>query len=397
MEVTDEIYLDNSATTKLCQGAVDSLARVAGIYGNPSSLHKMGNDAQKLIDGAREDVCSALALMKGPLNAASDYRPVFTSCGTESNNLALFGVINAKSFKFLPRVITTDSEHPSILNALRALEKQKKAEIVLLSTKGGVIERSALLEAINERTVLVSIMHVNNETGAIYPVKELFTLAKERKPDIITHSDMTQSFLKLSSDGPYAKLGADLITVSAHKVHAPKGVAALAIREELIKRKRIVPIMQGGGQQGGFRSGTENVMGILAFGAACKEGLDCLRDGLENRFLYLRQIFVSSLDSEIKVNVPERFAPHIISLTMPKIKSQTVLSFLSENGIYVSSGSACSSNKPQRSYVLDAFGLTPTEADCTVRVSLCRYNTENEMIRAAKALNCAARTLIQFK
>lgn len=392
-----EIYLDSSATTKLCDASLEGIKRATEIYGNPSSLHKMGNEAKKLIESAEEEIHRALALSKRAAASSLYYKLVFTSCGTESNNLALQGVIGAKNFKFLPRIITTDSEHPSVLEPLLRLEEQGRSEVVRLSARGGRIDEAELTEAINERAVLLSVMHVNNETGALYPIKELFALAKAKKPDIITHSDMTQSFLKTDRDGAYTKLGADLITFSGHKIHAPKGIACLAVKNELIKSKRITSIMQGGGQQEGYRSGTENVMGIAALGGACKEGLDALNEGFEKKMHTLRQTFLSHLPKEVKINMPESFVPHIISLTLPDIKSQTMLSFLSGEGIYVSSGSACSSHKDTKSHVLTSFGLTPKEADCTIRVSLCRYNTEEEMINTAEVIGRGINNLIRMK
>ncbi len=393
----NEIYLDNSATTRLCDGAIKWLNKGIELYGNPSSLHKMGNDAKKLVERAEDEIHKALGLSKRPESSSLYYKLLFTSCGTESNNLALHGVIGAKNFKFLPRVITTDSEHPSITEPLSFLQKKGLAEVVYLSTKQGKIDKDELMSALSDNTVLLSLMHVNNETGAVYPIKELFSAAKEKKPDIITHSDMTQSFLKVGGDCPYTKQGADLITISAHKVHGPKGVACLAVKNELIKSKKIIPLMQGGGQQDGYRSGTENVMGIAAFAGACEEGQKELRNGFEEKMRILRETFISRLPASVRVNSSECFAPHIISITLPDIKSQTMLSCLSGEGIYVSSGSACSSHKDTKSRTLLAFGLTPKEADCTVRVSLCRYNTKEELIRAASAITLAVGSLIRMK
>ena len=387
-----DIYLDNSATTCPCPSAVREAERCLENYGNPSSLHKMGTLAKTMKDRAKDQLCRALGIKSIPFPT---HEIVFTSCGTESNNMALWGVLNAKNYKFLPRIVTTDSEHPSILAVLSRMESEGRAETVRLSTKGGVIDKDELLNAVNERTILVSIMLVNNETGAVYPVKELFAAAKAKKADIITHSDMTQGFLKLKLAGGYASTGADLITVSGHKVHAPKGVGALAIHQSLIKSKRIVSLMQGGGQERDLRSGTENMMGICAFGGACEEGLAQLDAGIQ-KMQELSELIVSRISTQIKVNLPERRAPHILSLTLPGIKSQTMLNHLSSKGIYISSGSACSSHGGHKSYVLTSFGLTPERADCTVRVSLSRYTCREEVQEFIQSINRACEQLVRM-
>ena len=387
------IYLDNSATTCLCEGAKEGLELSVCHFANPSSLHKAGNEAKALISKAELEIYEALGIRALP---TPSHKLIFTSCGTESNNLALMGVINAKNRRFLPRIITTDSEHPSVLEPLSHLEEQKRAEVIRLSTKGGRIDRKELEEAINERTVLVSIMQVNNETGAIYDIKGLFAAAKAKKADVITHTDMTQGFLKLESTLNLRTACVDLVTVSGHKVHAPKGVACLAIKQELIKKRAISPIMLGGGQGGGLRSGTENVMGIVSLGKACKEGLGIMKNGGYAHFEKCRKAFTDELDPSVRVNIPLCVAPHIISVTLPGIKSQTMLSHLSSKEIYVSSGSACSSHGGHKSYVLRAFGLTPEEADCTIRISLSHYNTETELQTAAKEINLAVSKLVRI-
>lgn len=385
------IYLDNSATTPLCPEAVEAIQTAIVCYGNPSSLHAMGISARKAVEDARKALLAAL-----DVRVPTTRRVFFTSCGSEANNMALFGIIRAKKFRFLPRIITTDSEHPSILEPLRHLEEHGEAEIVKISTKGGKLDLTELESALNERTVLLTLMQVNNETGAIYDISAAFKLAKRKIPTILTHTDLTQGFLKVLPVGGYDKLGADLITVSGHKIHAPKGIGALIVSADVLKAKRLIPHLYGGGQEGGLRSGTENVMGITALGAAAKAGkatatADC------QRMKALRELLIENLPDSIRVNAPAVAAPHIVSLTLPRIKSQSALNALSAKGIYVSSGSACSSHGGHGSYVLLAFGLSPEDADCTLRVSLSRFTTDPELLAAAEAIREVCDTMIQIR
>ena len=385
------IYLDNSATTALCPEAEGAIRDAIVGFGNPSSLHSAGQAARKTVETARKQLLAAL-----DVRLPDTRRVIFTSCGTEANNLAIFGTIRAKSFRFLPRVITTDSEHPSILETLRYLEGRKEIELCCLSTRGGKIELSELDAALNERTVLLSLMQVNNETGAVYDVEAAFRLAKRKIPTVITHTDLTQGFLKVLPKGGYDKMGADLITLSGHKIHAPKGIGALIVSAELLKAKRLVPHLFGGGQEGNLRSGTENVMGIAALGAAAKAGKATAAADIE-RVSALRAKLIRALPDSVRINTPHAAAPHIVSLILPRIKSQTALNALSAKGICISSGSACASHGGHGSYVLLAFGLTPDEADCTLRISLSRFTTDQELLTAAEAIREVCDTLIQIK
>ena len=386
-------YLDNSATTAICEGAKRRMEDAIERYGNPSSLHAAGMDARAIPAGAREALLSALGSRAG---ANAPFAAIFTSCGTESNNLAIKGASGAKAFKYTPHIITTDSEHPSVLETLAALESAGAIEVTRLATKGGAVDRAELERAICERTLMVSIMTVNNETGAIYDVNDLFAAAKRIKPDVITHTDATQGFMKITPDGGWTSKYIDMITVSGHKIHAPKGVAALVVRSDLIKKKRLSPLLCGGGQEDGLRSGTENTVGIAGFHGAIEDCRKMIADGAEERIGALGARFISALPGEVTVNRPARRAPHIISLTLPGIKSQTMLSYLSTKGICVSAGSACASHGNHKSYVLAAFGLTPKQADCTIRVSLSAYTTEDEIDRAAEALAEGVARLVRF-
>lgn len=385
-----EIYLDNSATTPLCPEALAALTEAAAEFGNPSSLHAAGDRAKKRMEHARALLLKALSIRP------SDHRTLlFTSCGSEANNLAIFGTIHAKNFRFKPRIITSDSEHPSVNEPLARLEKEGIAEIVHIPTRGGVLDMSALQNALSKETVLVTLMAVNNETGAFYDVKKAFALAKAANPDIITHTDLTQGFLKVAVSGGYAKLGADLITLSGHKIGAPKGIGALIVSNDLLRAKKLIPWLCGGGQEGGLRSGTENTIGIAAIGAAAEAGFSTLSDRIA-KCEALRQVFLSALPDSVRVNEPPIRAPHIISITLPQIKSQTTLNALSAQGIYVSSGSACSSHGGHKSYVLLAYGLTAEEADCTLRISLSPDNTEEELRTAADAIATLCNSLVKI-
>lgn len=384
------IYLDNSATTALRPEAEMAIREAITTFGNPSSLHTAGQAAKKLVEEARKSLLAAL-----DVRVPTTRRVIFTSCGSEANNLAIFGTVRAKKFRFLPRIITTDSEHPSVLEPLRCLEERGEAEIVKLSTKDGKLNLDELRNALNERTILLSLMQVNNETGAVYDIESAFRLAKQINPSILTHSDLTQGFLKVLPKGGYDKLGADLLTVSGHKIHAPKGVGALIVSADLLKSKRLIPYLYGGGQEGGLRSGTENVMGIAALGAAAKAG-KATAPAFQEKTAALRKLFTEALPDSVQVNTPAVCSNHIISITLPRIKSQSALNALSAKGICVSSGSACSSHGGHGSYVLLAYGLSPQEADCTLRISLSHFSTDQELLTAAHAVREVCDTLISI-
>ena len=380
------IYLDNSATTPLCPEAEKAMIEAMPIFGNPSSLHSAGLDAEKLVRRARERVYAALSI-KNP----DGYRVIFTASGSEANNQILFGVANAKKYRFTPRIVTTDSEHPSILEPLAVFEA-RGVEVVRLSTKGGAIDPAEFRSAITSNTVLVSIMTVNNETGAVYDLKKLFALAKRINPNVITHTDCVQGFLKLSFSPEL--VGCDAISLSAHKIHGPKGVGALVLSKALITAKKVAPLIYGGGQEAGLRSGTENTLGIVGFGAAAERTAAKLAE-FRDKAPRLREVFVSHLPEGARVNQPISYAPHIVSVTLPRLRSETVLHFLSAKGIFVSSGSACASNKKGANYVLPAFGLAEEDVDTTLRISFSNETTEEELITCANAIAEAMESLIR--
>jgi len=373
------IYFDNSASTPLCGDALKALTEGAEVFANPSSLHRLGFEAETLLDRARRSVAKTFFCDKNEI--------VFTSGGTESDNTAVYQAFAlSKRFKEKGgRVITTDSEHPAVSEPLKRLELSG-LEIVRLSTKGGRLDEDEIRRAADDRVVLASIMHTNNETGAIYDVKSAFSIIRKASPSAVLHTDAVQGYLK-SSIRP-AAIGADLVSVSAHKVHAPKGVGALYVRNGF----RLTPFLPGGGQERGLRSGTENLPGILAFAAAASDGFDKLAEYTENIRAVRRRLIegLSSYDF-VRFNVPEsekddeeKYAsgsgtssPAIISIQVMGEKSEVLLHKLSDRGICVSSGSACSSKKG-KSGVLKAFGLSDAEADRTIRISLSHMNTVDE-------------------
>ena len=384
-----QIYLDNSATTPLSAAAKAAIAEAMEVYGNPSSLHAAGQAAERLITAAREQMLAALGVRRGKGSF------VFTSCGTEATSLALVGTAYAKSRRDAKRILTTDSEHPSVLRVLDRLAGDG-FEIVRIPTRGGVLDMEALSRALDQKILLASFMLVNNETGAQYDVKEAFRRVKAKYPDAVTHCDAVQGFMKVKFTP--AGLGADLVTVSGHKLHAPKGVGGLYISAETIKTKRIAPFLLGGGQESGMRSGTENTIGIAAFGAAIKD-IDARRAEIGEHLASLRAYAEEKLATlDVRINRPEgTYVPYIINLTLPQIKSETMLHHLSGDGIYVSSGSACSSHAAHPSDTLLAFGLSAAEADCSLRVSLSEYNSEEDIDALCESLARGLERLVRIK
>ena len=383
------IYLDNSATTELSVVAIQKISEVVGIYGNPSSLHSMGQTAEKIIREARETVLSALGVR------AREGEIVFTSCGTEATALALLGSAHAKERRDATRILTTDSEHPSVHRNLDALAKEG-FEIVKIPTRGGVLDTEALEKALDKKIFLASFMLVNNETGAVYNVAEAFAKIKAKYPEAITHCDAVQGFMKIPFTPAF--LRADLVSVSGHKIHAPKGVGALYISADMIKKKKITPFLLGGGQESGWRSGTENTIGIAAFGAAVAD----IKSRVQQNRAHLLELYsyaVPKIEAlGIRINKPNgAFAHHIINVTVPNIKSETVLHFLSADGIFISSGSACSSHSKTPSGTLIAFGLTPADADCSLRISFSEYNTKEDIDALCASLATALEKLVRIK
>ncbi len=384
------IYLDNSATTPLCNEAREALLAALCSYGNPSSLHPMGQAAHALVEQARREIAATLGL-RAPTAAK---QILFTASGSEADNLAILGTAHAKERRRGGRIITTDSEHPGVENAMQALEREG-FEVIRIPTRGGVLDFDAYSEALNARTFLVSIMAVNNETGACYDLARAFRLAKAKNPDIVTHTDAVQGYLKMRLS-PTA-IACDLVTVSGHKIHAPKGVGALYVSADALRRRDLVPVIHGGGQEFGFRSGTENVPGIAAFGAAARAGFSTLGSDVAH-LSELRAYAEEALSAlPVKLHIPAGArAPHILNFALPDIKSETMIHELSTRGICLSGGSACSTHTKHLSRALLSFGIPEHEVECSLRLSLGRQNTREEIDLLASALGDAIERLVRI-
>lgn len=358
-----ECYLDNSATTKLCDSAKNEMQSMLNDnYGNPSSLHKKGDEAKRALETARSRVANALSCEPEEI--------FFTSGGTESNNIAIFGAVEALKRRGR-RIVTTTIEHPSVLEPIKRLENQGFEVIRLPVDKEGRINKKDLFNAVNKNTILVSIMLVNNEVGSIQPVKAARSAVKRAGAPALIHSDCVQAFGKL--DISPDELGVDLLTVSSHKVHGPKGAGALYIR----KGVRIVSPVYGGGQEGNIRSGTQPMPAIVGMGAAVNE-FPNLEKLVYNTYR-LRDYFLSKVSqiNGIVINSSRESLPFIINLSVMGIPSEVMRNALSANEIYVSSGSACS--KGHRSRVLTNMGLPNEVIDSALRISLSRFTTKEEL------------------
>jgi len=358
------IYLDNSATTKPCLEAVEAMTRaMTENWGNPSALYNFGIDTARQLKTARNTVAAALG--------AEPDRVFFTSGGTEADNWALFSTAKRYGKKHR-HIITTAIEHHAILHCMKELEAQGFEVTYLQPDETGTITLDALKTALRKDTILVSIMMVNNEVGSVMPIQQMAKLTHKLCPDAIFHTDAVQGFLKI----PFSAktLGADLISVSSHKVHGPKGVGALYIAPRL---KSFPAYLHGGGQENNFRSGTEGTPGIFSFAAACSAGLASFKEDIkqERELLEYLTEHLSALPG-VHLNGAHA-APHILSIGIPGVPTQNSINILQDHGICVSAGSACA--KGHRSHVLDAMKIAPEIIDGSFRVSLCRSTTREEL------------------
>ena len=358
------IYLDNSATTRPCAAAVEAVTKsLTENWGNPSALYNFGIDTGKLLRTARHQVAAAMG--------AEPDRVFFTSGGTEADNWAIFST--AKRFgKKNRHIITTAIEHHAILNCMKELEAQGFEVTYLQPDELGRVTVDALKAALRKDTILVSVMMVNNEVGSIMPIERMAKLTHRICPDAIFHTDAVQGFLKV----PFSAktLGADLISVSSHKVHGPKGVGALYISPRL---KSFPAFIQGGGQEGGYRSGTEGTPAIFGFAAACTAVSATYKEDAKKEKLLLDTLAdkLTALEG-VKVNGAHE-APHVLSVAIPGVPTQNSINILQDHGICVSAGSACA--KGHRSHVLEAMKVAPEIIDGTFRISLCRDTAEAEL------------------
>ena len=358
------IYLDNSATTKPCKEAVEAMttALTEG-WANPSALYGFGIDAAYALRNARAKVAAAMG-------AEAD-RVFFTSGGTEADNWAIFGT--AQRFgKKNKHIITTAIEHHAVLNTMKVLESQGFEVTYLQPDSLGRITPDSLKSALRKDTILVSVMMVNNEVGSVMPIAQMAKLTHRLAPDAIFHTDAVQGFLKIPFQAK--TLGADLITVSSHKVHGPKGAGALYISPRL---RSFPPMIHGGGQESGFRSGTEATPAIFGFAAACNAVAATFKtDSQQEAQLLNGCIEKLSTIRGVVINGAHE-APHILNLSIPGVPTQNTINILQDAGICVSAGSACA--KGHRSHTLTAMNLSPENMDGSFRISLCRDTTEEEL------------------
>ena len=361
-------YLDNSATTKVSENVTNLMVKVMmEDYGNPSSLHMKGVDAEKYIKESKDIIAKLLKVDAKEI--------IYTSGGTESNNLAIIGAAMANK-RAGNRIITSSIEHPSVLATMKYLEDNGFEVIYLPVDSNGVVDMEALKEAMTKETILVSVMHVNNEIGAIEPVSEISKYIKSINPEVVFHVDAIQSFGKLVVQPK--KMGIDLLSVSGHKIHGPKGIGFLYASSKV----KLKPIIFGGGQQKGMRSGTENVPGIAGIGLAAREAYENFEEKI-SKMIELKDYFIDRVTSIENVTVNSskgaEGAPHIISVSFLGVRSEVMLHSLEDKEIYISSGSACSSNKPSVSATLKGIGLKPEQTDSTVRFSLSYDTTKEEL------------------
>ena len=371
-----EHYLDNSATTAVSKAAADkAYAVMTTTFGNPSSLHSKGMEAEHELTAARKSVASCLHVSQEEIT--------FTSGGTEANNLALFGAAYA-SKRVRSKIIISAVEHSSVLEAGKQLENEGFTVARILPRSDGVIHPEDVAAETDAATALVSVMLVNNETGAVMPVGEIFSAVKAKNSQTLCHTDAVQAFGKLEIKA--RALGADLLSVSGHKVHAPKGVGALYVRRGV----RLVPRQYGGEQEKRLRPGTENLPAIAALGVACGEfDIAGNRVTAERLNRYTRER-LSAIDG-VTVNSPDNALPYVLNISAGRVRSETMLHFLEERDIFVSSGSACAKGKP--SHVLSALGLSRERADSALRLSFCKTNTEADIDALCEGIRQGLRVL----
>ena len=363
-----EVYLDNSATTQCLPSVAALMTKImCEDYGNPSSMHRKGVESEKYIRYAKETIARTLKVQEKEI--------LFTSGGTESDNIALIGTAFA-NFRAGNHIITTGIEHPAVLQTCAYLEKQGFEVTYLPVDSNGVVRLSDLEKAMTDQTILVSMMHTNNEIGSIQPIAEAGALIKRINPNTVFHVDAVQGFGKFRIYPK--KMNIDLLAVSAHKIHGPKGVGFLYMNEKI----KVKPIIFGGGQQKGMRSGTENVPGIAGMALAIEEIYKDFDEKID--YLYaIKERFITGLAKidGIKVNglAGRDGAPHVVSVSIAGIRSEVMLHALEDRGVYVSAGSACASNKPATSATLKAIGVEKQFLDSTLRFSFSVLTTEEEI------------------
>ena len=383
------IYLDNSATTALAPEVRAAMLEVWDNVGNPSSLHQAGQAAKRKLEAARSSLLSSAGLK------SLEWQAIFCGSGSEANNLALLGSAHTGRHLDSRRVLITDSEHASVENTAEVLSS-RGFEIVRIPTKGGALDLDTIANEAKKGVCLASFMLVNNETGAVYDIASAAEIIKKACPSALIHCDAVQGFMRIPL--PAAK-NVDFFSVSAHKIHGPAGVGALMLRRELIKKRYLCPVIFGGGQEEGLRSGTENLAGAVGLAKAAEIMKPMTAANYEHMLDVSLYAIEKIREAGATVNVPAVRAPHILSITLPRIKSQTMLNLLSAGGVCVSSGSACSSNAKNRhvSSALVAYGLSEADADCTIRMSLCKDNTREDIDKLCELLSSGIQRLVKIK
>jgi len=376
-----EHYLDQSATTKPSKAALLAMTEAALVWGNPSSVHSLGQKSAVLLRECRAKIAKTLGLPRVTKDMI-----LFTASGTEANNIAMQGCAFSKKrdAENPGTIVITQGEHPSVENPAQRLESFGYT-VLRVPTLGGVLDLGWLeeqLKACTSPVIFAGFMLVNNETGAVYNVKAASALVKKYYPDALIHCDAVQGYMKLKFTPQ--TLGADTVTVSAHKIHSVRGAAALYVSENALKRRHLVPVMPGGGQESGFRSGTENLISIASFAAAAEEARANLTENREKTTALRTKLDEGLSELDIRFNRDiaaegAEFIPNICSVVLPGIKSETMLNFLSGKGVYVSAGSACSAYSKKKSAALEAFGVSSEDADCTLRISIDHTNTEEDI------------------
>ena len=365
-----EHYLDNSATTRVCPEAAEAaMLAMTEIYGNPSSTHTKGREAKQLLDKSRKQVADALGCTVQEL--------VFTSCGSESDNWAILNGAELMRRKGM-HIISSQVEHDAVRRSLDELERRGFEVTRLKPDDTGAIPVQAVMEALRPDTVLVTLMLVNNETGAVTDIGGIAKAMKKAGSQALLHTDAVQAFMKM----PFTvkTLGADLVSVSGHKIHAPKGIGALYIKNGV----KLKPYLLGGGQENGRRAGTEAMPQIAAFGAACQTAREHLQENYE-RMAALRQLAIDALRRDIpELVVIGGGAPHILSISLPGWRSEVLMNYMEAREIYVSKSSAC--KKGGRSHVLEAIGLAPKVIDGAIRIGLSRFTTQEDVLALCAAL-----------
>ena len=360
-----ERYLDNSATTRPYDQVVETVARVMKEqYGNPSSLHRLGQAAEKEVKLAKESIAETLR--------ATPQEIYFTSGGTESNNLAIRGACSLSRGR---QIITTPLEHPATMNTLGHLQKKGWRVDTIPVDENGVIKLSAFESMITPDTALVTAMLVNNEIGSVQPISQMAKILKKKNPRALFHVDAVQGYCKVPCD--VRELGIDMLSISGHKIHGPKGIGVLYLK----KGTRIAPIIFGGGQQDNLRPGTENVPGIAGLGVAAKLCHGAMSRSVPRMELLRKRLEEGILERipNVKINTPKGCAPHILNVSFDGVRSEVVLHSLENSEIYVSSGSACSSHKKEPSYVLTAIGTPKRLIDGSIRFSLSEMTTMEDI------------------